>query len=134
MAEQWVTYINNFDYLIEEALRISCRKSLAKMMKILHGDVGSNPDPILYLRLNLVQSKIVFDPSLVDVGFVISTIFETIVEALEYLPRLNDKFHVADIHFKPYAKIIADDVQCNNLQEDMNNGNNTTLLFLTICK
>lgn len=58
MAEQWVKYINNFDYLIEEALKIACRKSMSTMLKALSGEAGTGPDPMLNLRLDLIGTKV----------------------------------------------------------------------------
>ncbi|KAG5894356.1 hypothetical protein JTB14_031917 [Gonioctena quinquepunctata] len=120
MANQWVKYINNFDRLMEEALKICCKNSLELMHETLHGDGTTEPNPLIKLTANLTDNRIKFNPSLVQVATVISNIHHSMVEALTSLPRLNDKFHVAEIEFKSYSEIIAEDQQCQLLQVKLN--------------
>lgn len=71
-----------------------------------------------------------FDPNLFDIGCVISRVFEVIIEGLESLPRLNDKFHVAEVDFKSYSQIIAEDAQCITMQSSINKGKKYFLYFV----
>ncbi|XP_023311334.1 dynein heavy chain 2, axonemal [Anoplophora glabripennis] len=116
MANQWIKYINNFDTLMEEALKICCKNSLESVYEAVHGDGTTNPTPLLKLSANLVNNRIIFKPALVEVASVISNILNSLVEALTALPRLNDKFHVAETNFKSYSQIIAEDTNCQHMQ------------------
>lgn len=60
MVEQWVKYVNNFDLLMEEALRVCVRNSLQVMFEALHGDGSTPPSPILKLYVNLKHNRVNF--------------------------------------------------------------------------
>lgn len=57
-----------------------------------------------------------------EVASVISNILNSLVEALTALPRLNDKFHVAETDFMSYSQIIAEDNNCQQMQLQLNQG------------
>jgi hypothetical protein len=57
-----------------------------------------------------------------EVAKVIYNVLPNIVEALTTLPRLNDKFHVAETDFTPYYGIIEQDPECQKLQKKLNEG------------
>ncbi|XP_050498494.1 dynein axonemal heavy chain 2 [Diabrotica virgifera virgifera] len=116
MGNQWIKYINNFDTLMEEALKICCKNSLELMYEALHGDGTTEPNPLIKLQANLIDNRIKFQPTLSEVAHVIANIHKSLVEALTTLPRLNDKFHIAETAFKPYSEIIAQDPKCQELQ------------------
>ncbi|XP_057654894.1 dynein axonemal heavy chain 2 isoform X2 [Diorhabda carinulata] len=120
MANQWIKYINNFDTLMEEALKICCKNSLELMYEALHGDGTTEPNPLIKLGAQLTDNRIKFNPSLAEVSSVISNIHKSLVEALTALPRLNDKFHVAETNFKSYSQIISEDEKCQQLQVLLN--------------
>ncbi|KAK9890592.1 hypothetical protein WA026_011959 [Henosepilachna vigintioctopunctata] len=120
MANQWIKYINNFDNLVEKALRVCCKNSLESMYEAVHGDDITGPNPLLKLVVNLKENTISFDPGLNDVARVISNILPSIVENLRSIPRLNDKFHVAATQFTPFFRIIEEDNDCKRLQEFLN--------------
>ncbi|KAF7269690.1 hypothetical protein GWI33_017275 [Rhynchophorus ferrugineus] len=122
MANQWVRYINNFDKLMEEALKICCKNSLTSMFEALHGDGTTEPVPLLKIEVDLVGNKITFNPTLVNVARVISNVQNTMVEAVKSLPRLNDKFHVSDADsYVPYSALIMNDNDCKHMQQQLNN-------------
>lgn len=58
MVDQWVKYVNNFDILVEEALKICVRNSLQTILELLHGDGTSPPSPILKLYMSLKNNKV----------------------------------------------------------------------------
>lgn len=58
MAHQWVRYINNFDKLMEEALKICCKNSLQSMFEALHGDGTTEPNPLIKIEVDLVDNKV----------------------------------------------------------------------------
>lgn len=58
MAKQWVRYINNFDILIEEALKICCRNSLQSVYEALHGDGVMGPNCVLKIEANLNSNRV----------------------------------------------------------------------------
>lgn len=58
MANEWITYINNFDTLIEEALKICCRNTLSAMYECLHGDDTLGPNPLLELVTSLKENRV----------------------------------------------------------------------------
>nr|XP_015838947.1 PREDICTED: dynein heavy chain 2, axonemal [Tribolium castaneum] len=120
MANQWITYINNFDTLVEEALKISCRNTLNHMYECLHGDDTLGPNPVLELTASLKANRINFEPTLSEVAKVVHNILPNMVEALTTLPRLNDKFHVAETDFTPYWGIIEQDAECQKIQKMLN--------------
>ncbi|KAJ8920059.1 hypothetical protein NQ315_011713 [Exocentrus adspersus] len=64
--------------------------------------------------------SIIFKPTVVEVAAVISNVLNSLVEALTALPRLNDKFHVAETDFKAYSEIIAEDHSCLHMQQLLN--------------
>ncbi|CAG9819075.1 unnamed protein product [Phaedon cochleariae] len=121
MSNQWMKYINNFDILIEEALKICCKTSLECIYEALHGDGTTEPNPLIKLSANLTENRIKFSPSLAEVAAVISNIHSSLVEALRVLPRLNDKFLVSMNEHKTYSEIIAVDRACTELQTSLNN-------------
>lgn len=53
---------------------------------------------------------------------VISNVHNTLVEAVKSLPRLNDKFHVSDTEYVPYADLIYNDDDCKHMQQQLNHG------------
>lgn len=57
-----------------------------------------------------------------EVAKVIGNIVPNIVNALEALPRLNDKFHVAETDFTPYYGLIEQDEICQKHQQMLNDG------------
>ncbi|XP_044753245.1 dynein axonemal heavy chain 2 [Coccinella septempunctata] len=120
MANQWIKYINNFDKLVEKALRVCCKNSLETMYEAVHGDDITGPNPLLKLVVNLKENTISFDPGLTDVAGVISNILPKMVQNLRSVPRLNDKFHVAATQFTPFFRIIEEDRECMKLQELLN--------------
>ncbi|ERL85346.1 hypothetical protein D910_02766 [Dendroctonus ponderosae] len=120
MANQWVRYINNFDRLMEEALKICCKNSLQSMFEALHGDGTTDPNPLIKIEVNLIGNKINFNPTLVNVARVISNVQNTLVEAVKSLPRLNDKFHVSETDYIPYADLIYNDKDCKHMQQQLN--------------
>ncbi|CAG9772859.1 unnamed protein product [Ceutorhynchus assimilis] len=119
MSGQWLKYINNFDHLMEEALKICCKNSLLCMYEALHGDGTTDPNPLIKININLIGNKINFDPTLNSVNKLINNIQNTLVESVKALPRLNDKFHVADTNYIPYADLIYNDEDCTNVQQDL---------------
>lgn len=58
MANQWITYINNFDTLVEEALKICCRNTLHHLYEFLHGDETIGPNPVLELVASLKDNRV----------------------------------------------------------------------------
>ncbi|XP_066252128.1 LOW QUALITY PROTEIN: dynein axonemal heavy chain 2 [Euwallacea similis] len=120
IANQWLRYINNFDKVVEEALKICCKNSLQSMFEALHGDSTSDPNPLIQLEVNLDGNKINFEPSLANVARVISNIQNTLVEAFKSLPRINEKFHVAGTNYIPYSELIRNDNDCKHMQIKLN--------------
>ncbi|XP_066137784.1 dynein axonemal heavy chain 2 [Euwallacea fornicatus] len=120
IANQWGRYINNFDKLVEEALKICCKNSLQSMFEALHGNGTTDPNPLIQLEVNLDGNKINFEPTLVNVTLVISNIQNTLVEAFKALPRINEKFHVADTSYISYAELIRNDNDCKQMQMKLN--------------
>ncbi|XP_060528447.1 dynein axonemal heavy chain 2 isoform X3 [Cylas formicarius] len=122
MANEWMRYINNFDRLIEEALKICCKNALVSMYGALHGDGTADPAPLLKIEVNLTDNKINFNPALVQVARIVANVHNTLVEAVKSLPRLNDKFHVSDADiYVPYSELIANDADCKRIQQQLNN-------------
>lgn len=66
MANQWIKYINNFDTLVEEALKICCKNSLESVYEAVHGDGTTNPTPLLKLSANLVNNRVCLHNILTD--------------------------------------------------------------------
>nr|CAI5834494.1 unnamed protein product [Callosobruchus analis] len=120
MANQWIKYINNFDTLMEEALKINCRNSLKFVYETVHGDGTTDPNPLIKLEISLMDNRVKFRPSLVEVAIALSNMHVGLIETIKGLPRLNDKFHVAETNFKMYSQIIAEDVHCQQLQNLLN--------------
>lgn len=58
MANQWIKYINNFDKLVEKALRVCCKNSLETMYEAVHGDDITGPNPLLKLVVNLKENTV----------------------------------------------------------------------------
>ncbi|XP_025835309.1 dynein heavy chain 2, axonemal-like [Agrilus planipennis] len=121
MASHWIKYIMNFDFLLEEAVRICVRNSMQYMYQQLHGDGTVGPNPLLKLEANLRHNRINFEPSLAQVDYVVSDILPGFTRALKGLPRIVDKFNVSDTPVRPFADVIANDGECKRLQELMNN-------------
>lgn len=68
-----------------------------------------------------------------EVAKVIYNILPNVVEALTALPRLNDKFHVAETDFTPYWGIIEDNAECQKIQQMLNEGKFLFNLNLIFC-
>ncbi|CAH0554839.1 unnamed protein product [Brassicogethes aeneus] len=120
MADQWIKYINNFDILFQEALKMCCKNSLTNIYEIFHGDDNLGPTPILKLYLSLNENKISFEPPISKVAHVIANVHHTMVQGLKDIPRLNDKFHVALIDTPSFSTVIEMDVDCCELQNKLN--------------
>ncbi|XP_031338901.1 dynein heavy chain 2, axonemal-like isoform X2 [Photinus pyralis] len=120
MGEEWIKYVLNFDRLIEEALTVCVKNSLLVMYEALHGDGSTLPSPILKLEANLKRNRINFEPSLADVGYVISDTLPSITNTLKSLPRLADKFGIQVASLRPFHKIISEDQECQKLQNLLN--------------
>lgn len=58
MADQWIKYINNFDRVLEEAIRTSIKNSLRNIYEALHGDETTDPGPCLKLTILLHHKKV----------------------------------------------------------------------------
>lgn len=58
MANQWMKYVNNFDRLIEEALKICCKNALQFLYEALHGDGTTDPSPLIKLEANLTDNRV----------------------------------------------------------------------------
>lgn len=58
MTDQWIRYINNFDLLLQEALRICVKNTLKFMYETLHGYGSSDPSPILKVYANLKNNRV----------------------------------------------------------------------------
>lgn len=58
MANQWIKYVNHFDRLMEEALKIGCKNALQFMYESLHGDGTTDPTPLIKLEANLTDNRV----------------------------------------------------------------------------
>lgn len=55
---EWKSYLNNLDALLEEALKICLKNSLNVMYEALHGDGTTGPSPLLLMQVDLVENKV----------------------------------------------------------------------------
>lgn len=124
MADQWIKFVENFDALFEEAVKITVRNSLKYMYEALHGDGTTGPSPLIKLNISLKNNKITFSPTTWEIASVISETLFSLVEALQHLPRLVDKFHITDTIIQPMHGLIDADPESNRIQQRLNEGNN----------
>ncbi|KAJ8936977.1 hypothetical protein NQ318_015641 [Aromia moschata] len=120
-----------------DTLLISIKPNYAFELDELINDLASHMDSVIDKLISYYQqtiqfiilvfegfevhmAAIKFKPALVEVAAVISNMLNSLVEALTSLPRLNDKFHVAETNFKSYSQIIAEDQTCQHLQTLLN--------------
>lgn len=55
---EWITYLENLDYLIEDALKTSLQKSLSALYDVLHGTGKIEPSPFLLIEVILADNEV----------------------------------------------------------------------------
>ncbi|KAJ1520022.1 hypothetical protein ONE63_004252 [Megalurothrips usitatus] len=119
MMDHWARFISKIDILVEEALRLCFKNSLQVMYEVLHGDGTSGPTPLIVLRTNLVNNQITFEPTLLEVGTMISRVLKSFLDSLKGVPRLWERFNTKVVH-PSFYEVIERDEECKKLQASLN--------------
>ncbi|XP_033219684.1 dynein heavy chain 2, axonemal [Belonocnema kinseyi] len=117
---EWSIYLMKMDTLLEEAFRLCLKNSMNVMYEALHGDGTTAPSPLLLLEADLLDNKINFVPSLIEISKVIEDVHLSLLQSLKSFPRLLQKF-LKQPHVKPFWEMYAHDSEINRLQQACNN-------------
>lgn len=132
MVDEWLKYVQRFDLMVQEALHLCGRQSLLKLFNALHGDDTLGPSPLLNVTVDLVNGKLVYEPSVRQINDFLNGLSGKIVDSIRYVPRLTDKlrlnrdggaalpeFYVVcneDIEYDRLRQRVLDEVVHNQLQ------------------
>lgn len=58
MADSWDAYVTKFDKLVQEAIRVAVKTSMASAYEILHGDSTTGPNPLVNVSIDLKDNKV----------------------------------------------------------------------------
>ncbi|KAE8744396.1 hypothetical protein FOCC_FOCC009000 [Frankliniella occidentalis] len=119
MVDHWARFISKMDLLVEESLKMCFKNSLQVMYEVLHGDGTTGPSPIIILRTDLVNNQITFEPTLLEVGTMVSRVLKSFLDSLKGVPRLWERFNTKVIH-PSFYEVIENDEECKKLQANLN--------------
>ncbi|XP_025155769.1 dynein heavy chain 2, axonemal [Harpegnathos saltator] len=117
---EWEDYLTKIDTVIEQAIRLCLESSLTIMYEALHGTGTTGPSPLLLVQADIIDNKINFVPSLLEIATVIGNIWNILLEPLKDVSRLAKKFK---IRYKglPLSKLYEQDKELIELQQKLNN-------------
>ncbi|XP_076632445.1 dynein heavy chain 2, axonemal kl-2 [Colletes latitarsis] len=90
--QEWKNYLIRIDVVIAESLRLCLGGSLEAMYTALHGDGTTPPSPFILMHADLVDNKITFTPNLMDISSVISVVFDNLLEPVQKIHPLVNRF------------------------------------------
>lgn len=120
MANDWLEYIRKLDRLVQDALKLCARNSMQGLFNALHGDGNLGPSPLLRVKVDLADGKIVFSPTMREISDYLCSISASIVASIKQIPRLFDKFGLPNRDRLPdFHAIIVDDEEFDRLQHSV---------------
>ncbi|XP_034231069.1 dynein heavy chain 2, axonemal [Thrips palmi] len=126
MMDHWARFVSKMDLLVEEALRLCFKNSLQVMYEVLHGDGTTGPSPLIVLRTDLLNNQITFEPTLLEVGTMVSRVLRSFLDSLKGVPRLWERFNTKVVH-PSFYQVIENDEECKKLQASLNQEMTTTV-------
>ncbi|XP_044009953.1 dynein axonemal heavy chain 2-like [Aphidius gifuensis] len=105
---EWITYLENLDYLIEDSLRTSLQKSLSALYDVLHGTGKIEPSPFLLIEVTLVDNEITLVPSPNDIAKTISEMLNKSLEKFSSFLKLTSRFELISIGKLNYINSFQD--------------------------
>jgi dynein heavy chain, axonemal len=87
---QWVKFIEGIDTKIEQALRVTVKKSLSEISKAINGDTTGNLEIQSLFSINVVlaSQKVEFNPSFTKLQEIITQISRKMIFTTSTIPRL----------------------------------------------
>ena len=92
----WVKYVDGVDYKIEQALRITVKKSLSEVSKAINGEGkrdsgGAEIHPLFKVNVVLEQQKVEFSPSFTKLQESVNKVAKDMISSISVIPRLTHK-------------------------------------------
>ncbi|CAH1408276.1 unnamed protein product [Nezara viridula] len=121
MKPEWVKYISRIDLLLQEALRWYARRSMQKahdgFFVRTRGFTALSKNIFIYCSMDLKSTKIIYDPSFLEIVCLVKNLLGDLIIDLSFLPRLVEKFEINLPEKRiPYSSVIARDDYCRQTQ------------------
>jgi dynein heavy chain len=109
----WLKIVEKVDQLVQEALRLSVKKSLQELSRAINGDGGSKDSliemhPIFNLFVVLESQKVEFNPSLNVLEDHVNKIARDMISTISVVPRISDMFSTSKQSSSFYEEIIRE--------------------------
>ena len=94
IQQEWRRYVRKTDARVEEALRLTVKRSLQEFSKAINGDSKSKSEAHPLFRVNMVldetKGKVEFRPSVKELAELIQQISKDSIRTIQQVPRLYD--------------------------------------------
>ncbi|XP_053977121.1 dynein axonemal heavy chain 2 [Hylaeus volcanicus] len=119
ILRDWMNYLTKIDTVIAEALRQCLSGSLEAMYVALHGDGTTPPSPFILMHADLIDNKINFTPSVMEISSVISVVFDKLLEPLKSIQPLVNVFRIGQ-RIPEFTKAYEKDSELLDFQQKLN--------------
>lgn len=86
---QWLTYTEQMDKMVEEALRLNVKWSLQELAHAVNGDGKTMLDPIFKVCV-VLKDGIQFSPSINELADYVNTVSGDLINTVSVFQRLQD--------------------------------------------
>ncbi|XP_064181287.1 dynein axonemal heavy chain 2 [Anguilla rostrata] len=122
VQEHWVSYTENMDVMVEEALRLNIKRSLLELSKAVNGDSKTTPNPLFRVQVVLQQAapgaveQVEFSPSLQSLADSVNSISSQLISTISVFRRLPDLLTPQRSQKRPMHSIIEQDEEICKIQ------------------
>jgi dynein heavy chain len=104
VLREWRSQISQIDKSIEQALKQSVKRSLQELSKAINGDSKTDPQTLFTVNLLLVEKRVTYDPTMVDLTHNVNVVAKDIITVVSAVPRI--KGQIFDTIAPPAEDII----------------------------
>ncbi|XP_066578473.1 dynein axonemal heavy chain 2 [Amia ocellicauda] len=125
VQQQWVSYTERMDGLVEEACRLCVKRSLQLLSRAVNGDGKSTPDPLFRVFLQLSQDAppqvcpLEFSPSLHNLANIVTSISGQLVSTISIIKRLPDLLTRQRSQREPIHCLVERDEDTHKIQAQL---------------
>jgi dynein heavy chain len=128
VQNQWVLYVEKVDQLVEDALRLTVKRSLQEISKAINGegktqDAPSEVHPLFKINVVLQSQRVEFSPTLAKLETTVNDISREMISAIEVVPRLAESLPDAPSRKSPmFFDIISSEEDILKIFLSIQNG------------
>lgn len=120
VQREWTRFVLKSDKILEDALRLSVKKSLLELSKAINGDAKSEPQPLFRVYVVLEEDNTIeFRPLMLNLTQMVNTIAKKVLSVISVVPRLRSGGILTNKSIAPQSDIPT----CANNPKLANNEN-----------